>query len=142
MDALSEAMHDVMSGDATLAGLLSTFEGVPAISSADVPVRGMTLPYIIIASGPAMVPYDTKNCQGWAFSRDVRCYVSKTGSAETVMAIAERVVALFHRKPFAVSGYGVVYVVCHGPVSADTEGAYGRVVTVRGVMIQDDGRES
>ena len=136
MSALTQGIYDRLSGDATLAGLLATYGGAPAVFTADPAPGDAELPYIVSAGAVADVAFDTKTTRGREVTRDVRCYAAASGSAATVEAIAERVRALLHRHALTVSGYEVWVAECSGPMAADESGAYGRIVTVRFLMAE------
>lgn len=136
---LTEAIQDRLSGDATLTGLLSTFYGEPSIFTTDPAPEGAELPYIVSAGEVAQRPRDTKTTRGREVWRDVRCYAPATGSAATVEQIAERVRALFHRHKLAVADHETWIAEASGPSAADEEDCYGRIVTVRLVMMESTG---
>lgn len=131
MGVFSQAIYNVLSGDATLAGLLSTYGGNPAVFTTDPAPGDATLPYVVTAGEVSDVAFDTKLTRGRTIMRDVRCYDAAGGSAVAVEEIAERVRALLHRQPVAVAGFNWILAECSGPIAADERDAYGRIVTVR-----------
>ena len=131
MGAITEAIYDVLAGDATLTALLATYGGEPAIFTTDPAPGDAELPYIVSAGEVAHSPFDTKTTRGRVAMRDVRCYTDATGSAVVVETIAERVRALLHRQTLAISDFECVIADCSGPVAADGPDAYGRIVSVR-----------
>jgi len=131
VSAITEAIYDVLAGDATLTALLTTYGGEPAIFTTDPAPGDAELPYIVSAGEVAQSPWDTKTTRGRVATRDVRCYTDATGSAVAVEAIAERVRALLHRQTLAITDFTCVIADCSGPVVADGPDAYGRIVTVR-----------
>jgi len=131
VSAVTEAIYDVLAGDATLTAMLSTYGGEPAIFTTDPAPGDAELPYIVSAGEVAQTPWDTKTTRGRVVMRDVRCYTDATGSAVAVEAIAERVRALLHRQTLAISDFECVIADCSGPTVADGPDAYGRIVTVR-----------
>ena len=133
---LTAAVYDRMAGDATLVALLAEYEGEPAIFTADPAPGNATLPYIVSAGEVAQSASDTKTTRGRQVWRDIRCYAPATGSVETVEGIAERVRTLFHRHELEVDGYETYIAECSGPIAADEEDAYGRIVTLR-LMLQE-----
>lgn len=137
MSVLTAAVYDRMAGDATLTGMLATYKGEPAVFTTD-PVPGdATLPYIVTAGEVAQSPFDTKTSRGRRAFRDVRCYASaQDGSAIVVEAIAERVRALFHRYELTVTDFGVIVANCVGPIVADEQDAYGRILTVEFMLVE------
>jgi hypothetical protein len=62
--------------------------------------------------------------------RDVRCYAEADGSAVTVEAIAERVRELLHRQALNISGYRWLVSSCAGPIAADEQDSYGRIISL------------
>jgi hypothetical protein len=138
MDALTEAIHNLLTSDATLAALLATYGeyGGPAVFTTDPAPGDATLPYVVSAGDVVDAAFDTKTVAGRRIWRDVRCYAPATGSSETVERIAERVRKLLHRTPFAVDGWNIHIVECAGPVAADEPGAYGRIVTAKITMME------
>jgi len=129
--AITEAIHDVLAADGTLTGLLATYGGEPAIFTTDPAPGDAVLPYIVSAGEVAQMAFDTKTTRGRVAVRDVRCYTDATGSAVVVEAIAERVRALLHRQTLAISDFECVIAECSGPMAADGQDAYGRIVTIR-----------
>jgi len=131
MSVVTEAIYDVLAGDATLTALLTTYGGEPAIFTTDPAPGDAVLPYIVSAGEVAQSPSDTKTTRGRVAIRDVRCYTDATGSAVVVETIAERVRALLHRQTLAISDFECVIADCSGPTVADEQDAYGRIVSVR-----------
>lgn len=128
---LTQAIYNKLAGDATLTGMLATYKGEPAIFTIQPAPGDASLPYIVTAGDVAASPFDTKTTRGRTIVRDVRCYSAATGSATTVEAIAERVRALLHRQTLEIDGFVWVWSECSGPIAADEQDAYGRIVTVR-----------
>jgi hypothetical protein len=131
---LTAAVYSRMATDATLTALLASYGAGPAVFTADPAPGDAELPYIVSAGEVAQSASDTKTTRGRQVWRDVRCYAPATGSAETVEAIAERVRALFHRHALEVDGFETWVAEAGGPITADEEEAYGRVVTLRLVL--------
>lgn len=136
MNALTQAIYDRLTADATLAALLNTYGGAPAVFTTDPAPGDAELPYIVTAGDAVDASFDTKTCTGREIWRDVRCYAADDGSAIVVEQMAERVRELLHRAPLTVSGWCVFVAECSGPVVADEQGSYGRVVTVRMKMLE------
>jgi len=139
MSIITEALYERLAGDATLTALLASYNGAPAVFTIDPAPGDAVLPYIVTAGEVSQAPFDTKTGQGRDLRRDVRCYAEADGSAVTVETIAERVRALLHRRPLSVAGFGVWIADCQGPIVADEEEAYGRIVTVRMIAIETEG---
>lgn len=131
MSVLTQAIYDVLVGDGTLAGLLASYGGQPAVFTTDPAPGDADLPYVVSAGEVSQAAADTKNSLGRELRRDVRCYAAADGSAVDVEAIAERVRTLLHRQALVIAGFVWVYAECSGPIVADEADAYGRIVGVR-----------
>ena len=130
MSILTAAIYDKLAGDLTLASLLATYDGEPAIFTVD-PVPGnATLPYIVTTGEVSQSPFDTKQTRGRSLIRDVRCYADADGSAIAIEAIAERVRALLHRQALTISGFSWMVSDCSGPITADDIDVYGRILSL------------
>lgn len=138
MDALTQAIYNLLTSDATLAAMLATYGdyGGPAVFTIDPPPGDATLPYIVTAGDVVDAAFDTKTREGRKIWRDVRCYTAAGGGSQLVERIADRVRALLHRLPFVVIGFTVEIVECSGPVTADEPDAYGRIVTAKITMME------
>lgn len=136
MSAITQAIYERLSADATLVAMLTTFGGQPAIFTSDPPPGSAELPYIVSAGEVSQAAFDTKTTLGRRIMRDVRCYTAPSGSDELVESIAERVRALLHRHWLVVAGFGTLAAECSGPVVADERDAQGRIVTVRLLLIE------
>jgi len=130
MDALTDAMYDRLTGDATLIAMLAAWQGAPAVFTVDPVPPDATLPYIVTAGQVADAAFDTKTTRGRMVMRDVRCYAAADGST-LIEVLAERVRALLHRHRLEIAGYDTLVAECMGPIAANEAEAYGRVVTVR-----------
>jgi len=128
---ITQTFYDRMVNDATLAALIATYRTGPAVFTTDPAPGDATLPYIVSAGQPVDAAFDTKTSRGRSLSRDVRCYAAADGSAALVEEIAERVRALFHRQALVIAGFVWIWAECSGPIVADEQDAYGRIVTVR-----------
>lgn len=137
MSILTQPIYDILAGDATLTGLLSTYEGSPAIFTTDPTPGDADLPFIVTAGEITQTPFDAKDCLGRDAIRDVRCYDNSDGSSITIEAIAERVRLLLHRQPLTITGYNWILSDCTGPIVADETDAYGRIVSTRVVAMED-----
>lgn len=137
MSILTGAIYDVLAGDAALVAMLASYQGQPAIFTTDPGPGDANMPYIVTAGEVAQSPFDTKTTRGRVATRDVRCYTAASGSAATVEAIAEWVRALLHRVEMAISNHEWIMAECSGPIVADEQDAYGRIVSVR-MTVQED----
>jgi hypothetical protein len=136
MNALTQGIYDYLAGDPTLVGLLASYDGAPAIFTID-PVPGdAVLPYVVSAGDVTDTSFDTKLDRGRRIWRDVRCYATAEGDAMPVEQIAERVRGLLHRHILTVAGYGVLVAECSGPIASNEQDAYGRIVTVKLIMME------
>ncbi len=133
---LTLAMYERMAYDATLTGYLADYDSAPAVFTTDPAPGDAQLPYIVSAGEVVQRPFDTKNSRGREVWRDIRCYTARSGSAVLVEQIAERVRSLFHRHALVVAGAETWVAEASGPVSADEEDAYGRIVTIRLVLME------
>ena len=131
---LTQGFYDLMAGDTTLTGLIASFEGLPAIFTAGTVPENAVLPYVVSGGAVADAPADTKNSSGREIIRDIRCYAAANGSVGGINAIAEQVRALFHRQAVPAAGFIAEIVDTSGPVVADEDDTYGRVVTVRAIL--------
>lgn len=131
---LTAAIHERLAGDSSLAALLAVYDGGPAVFTTDPAPGDAALPYIVSAGDVADAPFDTKTTRGRQVWRDVRCYAPASGSAAIVEEIAERVRWLLHRHLLEVDGHETWIAEASGPVGADEENAYGRIITVRLVL--------
>ncbi len=136
---LTAALYDRLAGDATLTGLLSTYQGGPAVFTVDPAPGDAALPYIVSAGAVSDMAFDTKTGGGRDVRRDVRCYDTVSGSATRVEQIAERVRALLHRHRLEVDGHETWVAEASGPIAADEDAAYGRVVSIRLLMVEGEG---
>lgn len=137
MSILTQAIYDKLASDATLIGLISTYEGNPAIFTTDPTPGDADLPFIVTAGEITQTPFDTKDCRGRDAIRDVRIYDNPDGSSITIEAIAERVRLLLHRQPLTISDFSWIMSDCTGPIVADENDAYGRIISIRVVAMED-----
>ncbi len=135
---LTSAIYDRLASDATLTALLTTYNGQPAIFTVDPAPGDAELPYIVSAGEVTHAAFDTKTTRGRTVSRDVRCYTAAAGSSLVVEQIAERVRGLLHRHRLAVDGYETWVADCLGPIAANEDDAYGRIVTVRLTLVESE----
>ena len=131
MSVLTQSIHDRLADDTTLTDLLATYRDGPAIFTTDPAPGDASKPYIVTAGEVTQAPFDTKNSLGRRAYRDVRCYANADGSSLTIETIAERVRTLLHRYRLDIEGFGVLVAECNGPVTADEEDAYGRILSVQ-----------
>lgn len=130
---IAAALHAVLVGDATLVGLLSTYQGAPAVFTHDPVPRNAKWPFVVISGSETDDDFGAKNEEGRAFVRRIRIYDDAAdGSVVTADAIGERIRTLLHRQPFALAG-GTPYMVdVQGPLDAPSgPDTIGRAVIAR-----------
>ena len=137
MSVFTKAFYDTLIADTTLAALLSEYGGVPAVFTAAPIPTDASLPYIITEGDVGNLPFDTKVLRGREVIRDVRCYAIAEGSADAVEDIAERVRTLFHNQSIPISGFNDSFLTeVSNILTADEDGVYGRIVTVRLIAME------
>jgi len=139
MSAFTKAVFDRLAGDTTLTDLLTTYFGQPAIFTVIPIPENAELPYIVTEGNISEIPFDTKVSAGREVFRDVRCYTEATGSSVEVELIAERVRTLFHQHALAIEGFENAFL-CHANsimVAPGEDGAYGRIVTIRFITMEE-----
>lgn len=131
MSVVTDAVAGVLSGDAVLAALLSTFEGAPAVFSARPAPDGAVPPFVITEGSVADLPDDTLGRFGREITRDISVWFPASDDPTNLEAAAERIRTLFHHRPLSVAGYHHVMTRASGPISVVTDGdEQGRVVTI------------
>jgi len=130
MSVITAAIYDRLAGDPTLTGMLATYKGLPAIFTSDPAPGDAGTPHIVTAGEVSQAPWDTKTTRGRDLIRDVRCYAVADGSTVTIEAIAERVRALLHRQALTISGYRWIISEVTGPIAADEQDYYGRIISL------------
>ena len=136
MNALTQGIYDRLSSDPLLVGMLASYDGAPAIFTIDPAPGDAVLPYLVSAGDVTDTGFDTKLDRGRRIWRDVRCYAAADGDSMPVEQLAERIRALLHRHILIVAGYGVLVAECSGPRTANEQDAYGRIVTVKLIMME------
>ena len=134
---LAAALYSRLASDPNLTALLAVYDGEPAVFTTDPAPGAASLPYIVSAGEVVNRPYDTKTTRGRECWRDVWCYSAATGSVAVVEEIAERVRSLLHRFPLEVAAHETWIAEVTGPIAADEEDAYGRILTLR-LVVQED----
>jgi hypothetical protein len=138
MSILTAAIYQKLASDVTLTDMLATFGDEPAVFTTD-PVPGSAeLPYVVSTGEVSQSPFDTKQTRGRSLIRDVRCYAAADGSAVLIEAIAERVRALLHRQALTINGYSWMLSDVTGPIVADDDEVYGRIISVNIVVQQTE----
>jgi hypothetical protein len=134
---ITDAVAAKLAGDATLAGLLSSFAGVPAVFTARPVPEGATAPFLLTEGSVADVAEDTLRRFGRRITRDISIWFPADDDPTNLETAAERVRTLFHKQPLAVAGHHHVMTLASGPVPAPDSGdERGRVVTIQVVVQQ------
>lgn len=131
MQALSRALFDVMAADTALTSLLGTYGAGPSIlTQRPVPTQAKR-PLVLAATVAADVEQDFVNAHGREVTRDVGVYGAAPNHFDAVVAAAERVRALFHRRSLTLPGYYSLPIVASGPIDAPADPQeIGRIVTL------------
>ncbi|MDZ4346863.1 MAG: hypothetical protein U1E51_31000 [Candidatus Binatia bacterium] len=136
---LAAAFYDRLTGDGTLTGMLSTYKGHPAVFTIDPAPEEAIMPYLVTAGNVVDSPDDTKTSRGRDVWRDIRCYATRSGSVIAIEAIAERVRELFHRHELTVEDHETWMAECSGPIKADEDDCYARIITVKLNLNESEG---
>jgi hypothetical protein len=143
MDGLTAAFYQRLTGDSTLASLLSEYpagSGVPAVFTAARVRSDAVLPYISTTGVLSDEAWDTKDVRGRFINRDIYVYFPVTQTADLEEA-SERVRTLFHRHRLEVPGWQTVVSRCAVRVN-NTDDYAARIVTVTLRMLEDDDESS
>jgi hypothetical protein len=133
MAEITKALYDRLKDDATLQGLLSSYDGEAAVFSTDPIPEDAVLPYVTITD-LATSPFDSKTTLGLDLSYDIGCYTTDDGSAVDVEDIKVRVRELLHRHVLTIANYTTIIADVSGMLQADEDGVFGRIVTIRLVV--------
>ena len=131
MSVFSLAFFTTLKGDATLIADLSSFNSRKSIFMYQPIPKDVEPPYIISTGEISDDSFDTKDTVGREIRRDIRCYDFAEGDAIRIERIAERVRTLFHRQSISFTGFKTIHIDVFGPIIADEEDLYGRILTVR-----------
>jgi hypothetical protein len=135
---LTKAIYQVMIHDSTLASMLTTFHGVPAVFTTMPMPEGHQKPCIVTEGSVRDAVRDSKTTIGHDILRDIRCYTDETGDQDLVEDIGLTVKELFHKHEEKLNNYmtdfSVVMCWADGPRSANVhsvdEYVYGRIVSL------------
>lgn len=131
MRALSAALFARLAGDATLIALLGTTAGVASIFAKRPIPAGAGYPLVISTTIVGDTPADLMVSEGRAIQRDIAVYGKAATDFDKVQDAAERIRALFHRRPLIIAGHQVVSVLATGPIDAPAEpDEIGRLLTL------------
>lgn len=133
MSAITQVVYDLLRNDAALVALLATYRRIPAVFTA-APPDSAEMPYVVTTGDVSNTPIETKDGFRREIIRDIRCYADALGDVAPIEAIADRVLKLFHKSTsisIVAPITSIVLSTASGPIVADEEDAYGRIVTVR-----------
>ena len=120
-----------LAGDATLASMITSFNGAPAVFIGRVP-EGASMPFIVITGPVSDLPRDDKGSkQGRELLLDFRVTMRASGSTKQVSLAGGRMRELLHRSAVAVAGYTPVYEEALGPVYDNQDDMYSMVLSLR-----------
>lgn len=137
MSVITDPVAAKLAGDATLAALIGTFAGVPAIFTSRPIPDGAIAPFIITEGNIADVGADTLRRLGRQITRDISVWFPASDDPSNLETAAERIRTLFHKTTLAVTGHHHVMTLASGPIPAPDSGdERGRVVTIQ-VLVQE-----
>lgn len=141
MNAVTKAIHDLLTADATLVALLGKMNGMPSVFSA-APVESpdasddekrLAFPMVVNQGPTADDPFNTKTSAGRDMSLDIAAYSIDDGSIKDIDTIAERLRVLLV-PDLAVSGFKTILQDVSGPTLADGDIVHGRIISVRLIL--------
>ena len=131
--AATQGIFDLLIGSASLAALVSDFEGDPAVFFQQEPPGDAQPPYVHSRGFSGFgTPLDLDG-KFREIQFSVEAYTDETGDPTQVNTLGDTVADLF-RVPtqLAIAGYRIVHTVVEGPIEIDTDpDTYGRSVAVR-----------
>ena len=138
MSEVTQAFWHALTGDGYLQSTLGVYPSgttTAAVFTTE-PIPGdadITSPFIVTAGNVSDIPFDWKQTEnfGREVLRDVRCYAPETGGALVVENVAEQVRTIFHRRQILVYASTWVLSTVQNIITADEDGFFGRVVSVR-----------
>lgn len=138
-DPITKRLYDEMSADAALSGLISTYQGDPAIFTADPAPEKAEEPYVMIRAASQNFRDDIIDIPMKTVTREIHCFAEANGDVAAVDDIALRVEEMFknpHGERFAnMDGWYAVLVDTGGPTEASPdERTYGRSVEITVTM--------
>ena len=136
MDETTQAIFDVMNGDTLLVGLVSEFDGEPAIFTMKEVPPDAKRPYIWTYGDIINSPFDSKTDRGREVTRDIWAVADDVGNEDLVMDIANRIQLIFHRVVMTI-GLGNMRTISSGPrVGPSGDEITARIVTIQYVYQQ------
>jgi len=141
---LTQGIYDKLTGDATLLGLIATYDAAgspsaPAIFTAWPVPPDATRPYVYTRGQVADGHFDEINTNlGRDVIRDVTVIADNTGSDDAVETIAERIRTLMHRQAMTIPDGSHIMTICiGGPAPAETDDSLtGRHLSFRIVAME------
>ena len=131
---LAPAILAAIKTDPAITGLLSVFQGEPAISTRRPIDDDMVKPFILITPDVAINDDDALTSIRPIVIRDIIVYGNQPDDYRTVEQIGYRLRDLFHRKRDSIipTGFDVIAVTATGPRAAPTsdDETVGRVVSL------------
>ena len=128
---LTAAWHALLTGDATLAGLLPVYAGRPAVFLTDPVPEDAARPYVqSVGTNAAPPPLDLDG-KLRTYGRAITVYADAKGDPAPINAIADRLTILLDAANLSVAGHRTVGMTVAGPVafSPDPE-SYARTFDV------------
>lgn len=128
---ITEGIYSKLAGNTDLVTALPEYHSLPNIFAGTRIPENALLPYVVI-HGPTLAnPFDTKTTRGRETMIDIEVYDDiETGSLKVVEEIAELVRSALHRQPIEVDGTEFLVSRCIGPNETDDENAFGRVISL------------
>lgn len=129
-DETTQAIFDVMNADSLLVGLVSQFDGEPAIFTMKEVPPDAKRPYIWSYADITNTPFESKTNLGRDVTRDIWCVDDDKGDEDLVMTIANRVRDIFHRTVMTI-GIGNMRTIALGPrLGMSGDDITARIVTL------------
>lgn len=133
MTATQNSLFDVVSALSAVTGWVGTYRGADAVFTRSPVPPQVDGNYIVVRDSFTDVPGigETKTSRGRLVVHDIAVYKTADGDPSDVQDVAEAIRDALHRNQIPVSGYGNALIVkAFGPVEADNDQVYGRIVTV------------
>jgi len=131
---LSGPIREALMGQGAITALLGDYAGEPAIFTRRPAPEGAPYPMIMVSPDVAITDQDFLTAQKPIVMRDVAIYGAQPDDYRDVESGAYLIRDFFHNNRFAITvpGYGVIDILCTGPIPAptDDENHLGRVVTL------------
>lgn len=126
------AVWERLVGDATVRAWVTTFNGLPAVFTAEPVPLDAVRPYIALGPPVDETRMDTKTTRGYEHVRDLWVYTDADGSGVKIEQGVAAVKAAFHRRPVCWAGVrGIVTEVVRDTDIPNDGTIYGRAVTIR-----------